>query len=98
GAVAHQIYDRKGIGCLRYPHHKASFVEADTIEELAAKDRVEPAVLTQTVAEFNGAVCDDRPFFPGKLDGRATRGLAIPKSNWAIRIGEAPVRAYPLTR
>jgi tricarballylate dehydrogenase len=97
GAIAHQVYDQKGIHCLRYPHHKASFVEADTIEELAVKAGLEPAVLMHTVAEFNVAVRDDRPFFPGKLDGRATKGLAIPKSNWAIRIDEPPFRAYPVT-
>jgi tricarballylate dehydrogenase len=97
GALAHQIYDQKGLRCLRYPHHKASFVEADTIEELAVKAGLAPAVLAHTVAQFNAAVCDDRPFFPGKLDGRATRGLEIPKSNWATRIDEPPFRAYPVT-
>ena len=54
-------------------------------------------MLVHTVEEFNRAVCDDKPFFPGKLDGRATRGLAVPKSNWAIRIDEPPFRAYPVT-
>jgi tricarballylate dehydrogenase len=97
GALAHQIYDQKGIRCFRYPHHKASFVEADTIAELAAKAGLEPAVLMHTVEEFNRAVRDDQPFFPGKLDGRATKGLAIPKSNWAARIDEPPFRAYPVT-
>jgi tricarballylate dehydrogenase len=53
--------------------------------------------LTHTVEEFNAAVVDDQPFFPGKLDGRATEGLAIPKSNWAARIDEPPFRAYPVT-
>ena len=39
GARAFQIYDQKGLKCFRYPHHKATFVEADTIAELAAQDR-----------------------------------------------------------
>jgi tricarballylate dehydrogenase len=97
GGVAYQIYDRKGLKCLRYPHHKATFFEADTIAALAEKVGLEPRVLLHTVAEFNRAVCDDKPFFPGRLDGRATRGLAIPKSNWAIRIEEPPFRIYPVT-
>ena len=56
GARAYQIYDQKGIRCLRYPHHEATFVEADTIAELATKIGLEPAVLVHTVEEFNRAV------------------------------------------
>jgi tricarballylate dehydrogenase len=97
GGVAWQIYDQKGLKCLRYPHHKATFFEADTIAELAQNAGLEPAVLGHTVEEFNRAVCDDKPFFPGELDGRATKNLAIPKSNWATRIDEPPFRAYPVT-
>ncbi len=97
GARAYQIYDQKGLKCLRYPHHKATYEEAGTIAELAGKIGLEPAVLTHTVEEFNRAVSDDKPFDPRRPDGRATKGLAVPKSNWAIRIEEPPFRAYPVT-
>src|SRR5262245_16073823 len=97
GAQAFQIYDQKGLKCLRYPHHKATFVEANTIADLAAMTGLEPAVFTRTLEEFNAAVSDDTPFDPSRLDGKATKGLAIPKSNWAIRINEPPFRAYPVT-
>jgi tricarballylate dehydrogenase len=97
GAIAYQIYDQDGLKCRRYPHHKATFVEASTIAELAAKIGIEAAVLTHTVAEFNRAVCDDRPFDPTRPDGKATRGLALPKSNWACPIAAPPFRAYPVT-
>ncbi|MEA2906385.1 MAG: tricarballylate dehydrogenase [Alphaproteobacteria bacterium] len=97
GAIAYQIYDQTGLKCLRYPHHKATFVEAGTIAELAMEIGLEPAVLTHTVEEFNRAVPDDKPFDQSRQDGKATRGLAIPKSNWANRIGEPPFRAYPVT-
>jgi tricarballylate dehydrogenase len=97
GAIAYQIYDQKGLKCLRYPHHKATFVEAGTIAELAPKIGLEPKVLMHTVEEFNRAVPDDRPFDPRKPDGKATKGLAVPKSNWANRIDEPPFRAYPVT-
>ena len=97
GAIAYQIYDQKGIKCFRYPYHKATFFEAATIAELAAKAGLEPKVLTHTVEEFNRAVCDERAFDPRKPDGCATKGLAIPKSNWATRIDEPPFRAYPVT-
>jgi tricarballylate dehydrogenase len=97
GARAFQIYDQKGLKCLRYPHHKATFVEADTIAELATKIGLDPTVLTHTVEEFNRAVAADKAFDPRKPDGKATVGLAVPKSNWANRIEEPPFRAYPVT-
>jgi len=97
GGTAYQIYDRSGVACFRYPHHKATFVEAGTIAELAAKIGLVPTVLEHTLAEFNRAVRDDRPFDPTRPDGKATGGLAIPKSNWACRIEKPPFRAYPVT-
>jgi tricarballylate dehydrogenase len=97
GAIAYQIYDQEGLKCRRYPHHQATYVEAPTIAELAGKIGIEAAVLTHTVDEFNAAVSDDRPFDPTRADGKATRGLALPKSNWACRIAAPPFRAYPVT-
>src|SRR4051812_33920762 len=97
GATAYQIYDQQGIKCHRYPHHKATYVEATTIAELAGKVGLAPQVLVHTVEEFNGAITSERPFDPRRPDGRATVGLAIPKSNWATRIEEPPFRAYPVT-
>jgi tricarballylate dehydrogenase len=97
GAIAYQIYDQDGLKCLRYPHHKATYLEAPTIAELAGKIGIEAAVLTHTVDEFNAAVRDDRPFDPTRPDGRATSGLALPKSNWACCIASPPFRAYPVT-
>jgi tricarballylate dehydrogenase len=96
-AIAYQIYDQKGLKCLRYPHHKATFIEAATIAELAPKIGLEPKVLMHTIEQFNRAVPDDRSFDPRKPDGKATKGLAVPKSNWANRIDEPPFRAYPVT-
>jgi tricarballylate dehydrogenase len=97
GARAYQIYDQKGLACRRYPHHQATFVEAETIAALAPLIGLEPKVLMHTVDEFNHAVPDDPPFDPRRPDGKAARGLAIPKSNWAIRIDEPPFRALPVT-
>jgi tricarballylate dehydrogenase len=97
GATAYQIYDRNGIKCFRYPEHERTFMEAGTIEALAGKIGIAPKVLAHTVDEFNRAVSDERPFDPRRPDGRATKGLAIPKSNWATRIEEPPFRALPVT-
>ena len=96
GGTAFQIYDARGQKLFRYPHHKATFHEADSIEKLAAMIGLEPRVLVHTVEEFNRA-CSDKPFDPTKPDGRSTKGLEIPKSNWALPIVEPPFRAYPVT-
>ena len=37
------------------------------------------------------------PFDPNVKDGRGTRGLGIPKSNWANTIDEPPFEAYAVT-
>ena len=39
---------------------------------------------------------EEVPYQPSKLDGRGTRGLQPPKSNWARKLDEAPYRAYPV--
>src|SRR5262249_38274727 len=39
----------------------------------------------------------DVPFNPGILDGRGTRGLTVPKSNWALTIDTPPFEAYGVT-
>ncbi len=97
GARAFQIYDQKGLARQRYPHHVASYEEAASIEELARKTGLEPAVLCDTVKRFNAACPSEPAFDPRRLDGRATRGLEPPKSNWANPIDTPPYRAYPVT-
>ena len=39
----------------------------------------------------------DVPFNPNVKDGRGTKGLAIPKSNWANTLDTAPFEAYAVT-
>jgi tricarballylate dehydrogenase len=97
GSVAYQIYDQKGLRLFRYPHHSATFHEANTIEELARKIGIEPRVLVDTIDTYNAASREDIPFDPSRPDGKCTAGLDIPKSNWATRIDQPPYRAYPVT-
>ena len=98
GGVAYQIYDRKGIGMFHFNNNgQATYVEANTIEDLAKKIGVNPVVLCDTVNSFNAAVSDDKPFNKGILDGRRTNGLEIDKTNWANRLDEAPFQAFPVT-
>lgn len=97
GAQAWQIYDQTGIAQHRYPHHKATFEEAGDLAELAHMIGLAPEVLLDTVRGFNAACSGDVAFDPTKPDGKKTKGLAIPKSNWAVPIEKPPFRAYPVT-
>jgi tricarballylate dehydrogenase len=99
GAQAFQIYDAKLYPMLQQDQYAASHitkVEADSIEELATRIDVDPAVLVATVEEFNAA-CVDGPFNPAVKDGKRAAGITPPKSHWALPIAHAPFYAYPVT-
>ena len=100
GAIAWQVFDQRTLGLLpdEYRTRGATRVEAATLEELAGKlDGVDSAGFLATVGEFNAAVMDEVPFNPAARDGRGTRGLAVPKTNWANRLDRPPFVAYGVT-
>lgn len=69
---------------------------ADTLEALARRLGLDEQRLAATVAEYNAAVVPG-PLDVTRLDGAATTGLRIPKSNWARPIDEPPFVAWPIT-
>jgi len=72
-------------------------ISAPTIEGLARQLGLPPVSLQDTVGAFNAACpLDAGEFTPFALDGRATRGLSIPKSHWSRAIDKAPFHAYPI--
>ncbi|MFK7865823.1 MAG: FAD-dependent tricarballylate dehydrogenase TcuA [Alphaproteobacteria bacterium] len=97
---AWQIFDGKVIDLL-YPEYRffdASFVKADTIEELIKKcEGVDAQAALRTIADYNNAVDDRICFDPTIKDGKGTQGLALAKSNWAQKIDKGPYYAYPVT-
>lgn len=100
GHFAWQIFDNKVFDLLyaEYRFHDAHFVEADTLDALCELlDGIDPAAAKATLAAFNAAVDQTTPFDPTVLDGKATKGLALAKSNWAQRIDTGPFRAFPVT-
>ena len=100
GSYAWHVFDSQVVQLLHeeYRSKGATKVQADTLEELAAKmEDVNPAQFIETVREFNAAVRRDVPFNPNVKDGRCTRGLAIDKSNWANAIDKPPFIAYAVT-
>jgi tricarballylate dehydrogenase len=100
GMFAWQIFDSKVSHLLRdeYRIRKITKAGSDTLEGLAAKlEGVNPGRCLESISAFNAAVRGDVPFNPVVLDGRGTRGLPIPKSNWANRIDTPPFHAYAIT-
>jgi tricarballylate dehydrogenase len=100
GAVAWQVFDAKTVDLLpdEYRVRHATRLQADTLEELAARmEGINPRAFLQTVREYNESIDQSVPFNPAVKDGRATRGLAVPKSNWAHPIDTGPFVAYAVT-
>jgi tricarballylate dehydrogenase len=100
GQFAWQIFDRKVLHLLRdeYRIRQVTKVTARTLEDLTVKlDDVHGGRALETIKAYNGAVMKDVPFNPNIKDGRATRGLPIPKSNWANTIEQPPFEAYAVT-
>jgi len=93
GQVAYSILDAKAER-LFMPSVFPAF-RAATVGGLAQQLGLDPAALEETVRRFNAAV---RPgaFDGAQPDGRATEGLAPPKSNWARAIDTPPFIGYPL--
>jgi tricarballylate dehydrogenase len=71
-------------------------IEANSIGELAVALEVPPDALEQTVREYNTAL-QPGEFDLDKLDGKGTRGISPPKSNWAMPLEEPPFVVIPVT-
>jgi tricarballylate dehydrogenase len=100
GQFAWQIFDAKVNHLLRdeYRIREVTKATGSSIEELAKQlDGVDPDQLLRTIEQYNAAVDQSVPFNPNVKDGRGTRGLDVPKSNWANTISEPPFEAYAVT-
>ncbi|MET3923920.1 FAD-dependent tricarballylate dehydrogenase TcuA [Devosia sp. 2618] len=101
GHFAWQIFD-SSVDHLLYGEYRfedAHFVEADTLEALVEKlDGIDDKHhALATIQNYNVSVDEHTVFDPTIKDGKATRGLELPKSNWAQRIEKGPFKAYPVT-
>jgi len=100
GQLAWQVFDSKVTHLLAksYRIKQVTKVTADTLEDLVARlDGVNAEQAMKTIREYNAAVNQDVRFNPTAKDGRGTRGLTIPKSNWAQTIDTPPFEAYAVT-
>ncbi|HTW37694.1 MAG TPA: FAD-binding protein [Steroidobacteraceae bacterium] len=71
-------------------------VTATTLGALAQELGIDGPALEHTVATYNASVGPGR-FDPHRFDGRCTRGLTPPKSNWAFPLERPPYIGFPLT-
>jgi tricarballylate dehydrogenase len=100
GQFAWQIFDAKVKSQLRdeYKIRQVTKHTANTLEELCGKlEDTDGAAALEELKAYNAAVRTDIAFNPNVKDGRGTRGLAIPKSNWANTLDTPPFEAYAVT-
>ncbi len=95
-AIAYQIFDAKVADLLEARYATSEPIMGDSLEDLIRRLDVDHERALLTLAEFNAAAGNGR-FNPGERDAMATRGVALPKSNWAQKIDTPPFRAYPVT-
>ncbi|HUP35125.1 MAG TPA: FAD-dependent tricarballylate dehydrogenase TcuA [Candidatus Limnocylindria bacterium] len=94
--VAYQIFDDKVSGLLEGRYRTGQPVVADSLAALVAQLPVDQARCLETLEAYNAAVAPGS-FDPTVRDGLATKGLALPKSNWAQRLDTPPFTAWPVT-
>ena len=97
---AWQIFDAKVRHLLRdeYRIRQVTKASADSLEALARKmEGVDGEALLAEIAHYNAAVDIATPFDPTVKDGRGTKGLRVPKSNWANPLDTPPFEAYGVT-
>ncbi|BAD63168.1 tricarballylate dehydrogenase [Shouchella clausii] len=95
---AFQLFDAQVSPNLRKEYHlpEATCYKADSVEELAEKMDVCPESLANTIRAYNQAV-QPGPYNPAIKDGKCTKGVCPPKSNWALTFEKAPFYAFPVT-
>ncbi len=94
--AAFQIFDDRAAAHIEERYGSSEPVRAGSIAELAGELGIDANTLEETVRAFN-ATSHDGEYDPLTLDGRETRALEPPKSNWAIRIDRPPFTAYRVT-
>jgi len=98
GAKAWQIFDSRVVHLLEPRYQTSKPITADTLEDLVEQlDFDDRAQALKTIKEYNDCARDIDGFDPTKKDGLASKGLALEKTNWAIRIAKPPYYAYSAT-
>ena len=96
--AAFQIFDQKVVDLLReeYRIREVTRAEDPTLEGLARKLDIDVDGFVDTVRRFNAAV-QPGAFNPAVKDGKGTRGITPPKSNWAQPLDAPPYVGFAVT-
>jgi tricarballylate dehydrogenase len=94
--VGFQIFDQKVVKLLEGRYRTGTPAVADTLRALVAELPVDRAAAMKSLDDYNSAA-PSGAFDPTIRDGLATKGLELPKSNWAQRLDAPPYVAYPVT-
>jgi tricarballylate dehydrogenase len=99
GAKAYQIFDSKVVHLLEPRYQTSEPIKADTLEALIDQlDIDDKAQALKTLEEFNAHANNaDGAYDPSKKDGVSTKGLALEKTNWAVKMDKPPYYAYSAT-
>ncbi|KAJ6152127.1 hypothetical protein N7497_006446 [Penicillium chrysogenum] len=107
GQIAFQVWDARTVAWLREEEYRAEVVrriEGESLEELAEKcaevGLADPGRFVESIKEYNASVEGvdvQKRWDPAVKDGLATKGLAVPKSNWALPIDKPPFLAVKVT-
>jgi len=96
--AAFQIFDQKVLHLLReeYRIREVTKAEDATFEGLARKLEIDVDGFVRTVTAYNAAV-QPGTYNPAIKDGKGTRGITPPKSNWALPLDAPPYVGYAVT-
>jgi tricarballylate dehydrogenase len=99
GAKAYQIFDSKVVHLLEPRYQTSDPIVSNTLEDLTDQlDIDDKAQALQTLLEYNSCARNTEDGFdPTKKDGLSSKGLALEKTNWALRIDKPPYYAYSAT-
>jgi tricarballylate dehydrogenase len=98
GAKAWQIFDSRVIHLLEPRYQTSKPITANTLEGLIEQlDFDDKAQALKTVDEYNACAREIDGFDPTRKDGHSSKGLALEKTNWALRIAKPPFYAYSAT-
>ncbi|KAJ5486669.1 hypothetical protein N7530_000969 [Penicillium desertorum] len=107
GQIAFQVWDARTVAWLREEEYRGEVVrriEGESLEELAEKcaevGLADTGRFVESIKEYNASVegaDGQKRWDPAVKDGLATKGLAVPKSNWALPIDKPPFLAVKVT-
>jgi tricarballylate dehydrogenase len=99
GAKVWQIFDSRVVHLLEPRYQTSKPITASTLEDLIEQlDFEDRAQALNTIDEYNEHAHEiEDGFDPTKKDSLSTKGLALEKTNWALRIVKPPFYAYSAT-